>query len=751
MSEKKFFIFLILILLCKCETNNDDLIKNYPYLIAIFIFILITSFILSLLIIFIPDKEKHERNTDIRIANNSVSDKTENTNDKSNMETTNLIKDSNNNKDENNKLFNRTFIGRILFTILSLEPLFFIYNFIVQDIFIFPGILYDMENKYLKYFFYLIYIFFIYFSSKLLIFPTYEFLNFPFLRYNNPFCHLNSFRCLIYNNKEYNEISDLKGNNKFNNTINISIICVEVVFCLLFIIGIKFKTARIIKDFMEIVILIIIFINYLTISFCYFIFSFYYIYKVLKNKFSFDHFKNNKYSKLNLLYYIVNPFIDDNYEDQSDNTKKTVEDRFYKARLIILIAMIPICFIASIKYYQYFNWQFLILNWILLLSSFLSFPFCCSNKKISKKGKYLKETENLQLLISRTVSFAIFIFSLGFFLYVNSLDDFDDNESIYNDIINITNKNLKTKNEYYRNFTMHSFCYSGIHNIPIYLYIPFINDAYYYQNKTRTTLNKKKYINLFYDDDYKIEIIGNLINNSKRMSKMIQYNVYNKRNNITILSIKGTSFRRDIYLDIQLYFPAILLNIINTYSTLDQQKEEWAFKFIEYGLSIPYRIFFDNFIIKNYLDDLRNAYDDNYNKTKFLDNIIFVGHSLGGGLAKILGRLKGKEALSLSGPGMNSFHSLFNYEGNSEYFELTSVDIIPDLDLVPRVDISGGTVHRILCLNSTYYCHSKELSLCESMIMCRHPNAREYCYNITKLGTEGIEKLYNATDYNKNN
>ena len=109
---------------------------------------------------------------------------------------------------------------------------------------------------------------------------------------------------------------------------------------------------------MEIIILIIIFINYLTISFCYFIFSGYYIYKVLKNKFSFDHFKNNKYSKLNLLYFIVNPFIDDNYEDQIDNSKKTVEDRFYRARLIILIAMVPICFIASIKYYQYFNGNF---------------------------------------------------------------------------------------------------------------------------------------------------------------------------------------------------------------------------------------------------------------------------------------------------------------------------------------------------------------------------------------------------------
>ena len=187
MSEKNFFIFLILIFLCKCEKNNEDLIRSYPYLIAIFVFILTASFILSLLIIFIPDKEKHEKNLEISIENNSPSDKIENTMEKSNMEPTNLMNSNdtiveqninnnkidnrniyknkiNQNKDnivESKKLFNGDFIGRILFTILSLEPLLFIYNFIVQDILVFPGILYDMENKYLKYFFYGIYILFI--------------------------------------------------------------------------------------------------------------------------------------------------------------------------------------------------------------------------------------------------------------------------------------------------------------------------------------------------------------------------------------------------------------------------------------------------------------------------------------------------------------------------------------------------------------------------------------------------------------
>ena len=35
---------------------------------------------------------------------------------------------------------------------------------------------------------------------------------------------------------------------------------------------------------------------------------------------------------------------------------------------------------------------------------------------------------------------------------------------------------------------------------------------------------------------------------------MVQYNVKNSKEELTILSIKGTSYNRDIYLDVQLYF-----------------------------------------------------------------------------------------------------------------------------------------------------------------------------------------------------
>ena len=130
-------------------------------------------------------------------------------------------------------------------------------------------------------------------------------------------------------------------------------------------------------------------------------------------------------------------------------------------------------------------------------------------------------------------------------------------------------------------------------------------------------------------------------------------------------------------------------------------------------------------------------------------NVVFVGHSLGGGLAKIIGKIVGRDSVSLSGPGINAFHSLWKYTGNSTYFELTSVDIIPDLDLVPRVEISGGTIYRLICLQRPLECHSKELSLCESLMMCDNPNGEEYCLNVKNMDTNDFEKLKEKSKFIK--
>ena len=264
-----------------------------------------------------------------------------------------------------------------------------------------------------------------------------------------------------------------------------------------------------------------------------------------------------------------------------------------------------------------------------------------------------------------------------------------------------------------------------------------------------SSLQIKKYRELFFDDTYKIEVKSNLIEpkkNGQDSVKMVQYNVKNSMNEVTILSIKGTSNKKDVYMDFQLYFPSILLNLLSTFSILGQQKDIWSFRYIEYSLSIPYRFFSQYSVINGYLEDLKIAYDKYF--PSFYNNIIITGHSLGGGLAKLLGRMLNKQAISLSGPGVNAFHSLWGYEGFSENFEISAIDLVPDLDLVPRVEVSGGTVYRIICKGGPFSCHGKELSLCEVLIMCRNPNYKTYCETYAGLSEKEIQKLVESSDLN---
>ena len=48
-----------------------------------------------------------------------------------------------------------------------------------------------------------------------------------------------------------------------------------------------------------------------------------------------------------------------------------------------------------------------------------------------------------------------------------------------------------------------------------------------------------------------------------------------------------------------------------------------------------------------------------------LKNVVIVGHSLGGGLSKILGRITKNQAISLSEPGINAFHTNWTSDWNS--------------------------------------------------------------------------------------
>lgn len=303
----------------------------------------------------------------------------------------------------------------------------------------------------------------------------------------------------------------------------------------------------------------------------------------------------------------------------------------------------------------------------------------------------------------------LLVYSL-FMIKEKSEDDYVD----FKDFSQVTKIDIPSD---YKKSLLPYICRSTIFDIPIYKYIPFMNDAYYYNESKpkQTSFNYSSYKNIFFEEEnLDIEVIGNLVKNKSNENtekvKMIQYNIKSPYN-ITILSIKGTSNKKDIFLDLQLYIPSVFLNLLSTFSIFSQETDSYSFKIVEYGLSIPYRLFSKHSFINTYITDLLEAYN---NTVRPYDNIVIVGHSLGGGLSKILAKIKKKQFISLSGPGINAFHSNWTKQGNSENFDISMIDLVPDMDLVPRVEVSGGTIYKIICNQGSFKCHSKAAPLWET-------------------------------------
>ena len=683
-----------------------------------------------------------------------------------------------------------SYSGRIINTFLSLEVIFFFFNFAIQSILLFPPLLYDIENIILKIIFYPLFFLYIIFSPIILVIPIYEFISFPYLCHKEPFLHLRTFY-FINSNIDYNDYDEEKYD-KVYKVENIIYSIEGIYFCILFIFGFKSESCSLLKDKMEFYIIFLNFINYITLIFCYLFFSIkfnivpYFVRLVnffkkkmfFSSKIKFSQLKNSEIetgTKTDVTDNNEIKNIGDNKEEEEKeelkdkekekkiinilsyimiNQKNNNQDcKYDKLDLFITILKIVMLFFAIIGFiYLYINNNFtfpffIIYMCILLLSIGLNFSIryflCC---KEETKLKYNSSKINLSLYFSFSISILLI---LALILINIKIDEKEDNHAFENAFLKREYNILRNKS-----YAFHNFCHSKLYNLSTYLYQPFMNDAYYYDKKKNySSFHSDNYTKLFFDDKYDIKVIGNLVNESKVKSvRMIQYFIKNKKNNnnVTILSIKGTSYKRDAYLDAQLYLPSVLLNILNTFSNLDHQKEALTFNLTEYALSIPYRLFFQYSLIEEYLDKLKNAYLAAVNNSIINDNdnIVLVGHSLGGGLAKILGKLLGKQAISLSGPGINAFHSLWDSKGNSR-FELTSIDIVPDSDIVPRVEVSSGTIYRLICVLSPLECHSKELSLCESLIICKNPYAKEYCRNIAKIEEKHINKTEILSEFNK--
>ncbi|XP_031565178.1 uncharacterized protein LOC116300442 [Actinia tenebrosa] len=109
--------------------------------------------------------------------------------------------------------------------------------------------------------------------------------------------------------------------------------------------------------------------------------------------------------------------------------------------------------------------------------------------------------------------------------------------------------------------------------------------------------------------------------------------------------------------------------------------------------------------------------EDYVKQVKNTSDVVLVGHSLGGGIAKIIGARQKIPAVAFSSPGIGNSYIKFGFSlQDAMKFVVT---IAPDGDVIPMVDQLYGQVQTIRCTGENFVqCHQISRTYCELQSGC---------------------------------
>ena len=283
-----------------------------------------------------------------------------------------------------------------------------------------------------------------------------------------------------------------------------------------------------------------------------------------------------------------------------------------------------------------------------------------------------------------------------------------------------------------------AICFTNIHGLSL-LKISALAFASYI-NDTENTI--EYYKKSFFKED--IETITDMkfldLNSKYSVVLMANINIPDEKP-LTVFSIQASIKKLDYWLDFEIFCSSALFTIIRLITI--NKLESLTSRAITWLLTIPIRLLEKFTIFSKYLESF-NYIDEEIKKINGERNIIFTGHSLGGGMAKYLGLKYHKENVAVSGPGITPLEYKFTKEDNYyKYFKSNLIDIVPDNDIVPRIETSGGVRYRVLCEKGYFSCHQIERIICQIGATCgREDLSGDLCISIFgKKDYEGIRNL----------
>lgn len=684
------------------------------------------------------------------------------------------IFESNKDEEDLNKveiiLFNASLIGRILLTIYSFYSFIIVLGALLQYLVIIAGILFTLDSKVSCVFYSIFFCVFCFYFSNIIIVGIWDFVCFPYLNDYNFFHNtINIWRDILG--------IDIKVKNRIVRSIP-SVFA--IVFCVLFFFFLLIWNGSRPHDIFNLLMTILCLAHLIIYYFSFWILCCKYIITRFDRGFdSFDeHVEDKNIKDLTLLQYI------ELIRGKPPQLSFLAAHRyllflFYMKIVLSFISLSVFLAIGITNYKSLISSVFLPIWFFLFMPIFIvvSFPVYYKTDKGSvnifeysffffkrsfDKKRIEGATQELALILLRILIIIFLILvAIGFIGIFFLFKDETGKGKIWNPLPQ--NYDPNTDMEV---VVPSPICNAKIHGIKIHQILALINEAYYWNNfdsvQTNLTTDdpnasdfSKWYTSLFFDTN-KEKVIpkGDLIYNMLRYknsneesysnshSKVILFEINTENNEtINVLSVKGTTTRGDIFVDAQLFLPAALLTVSKRLIPLFNDQSSYSSRIIEQAMNFPFHSLKEFTLIDKFITELDDATKD----LQLSDKTIIIGHSLGGGLSKILAKLRHKNAVSLSGPGISMTSDSYDYPDTSKSFYSSFIDLIPDYDLVPRVEISGGATFRIMCKAGFFGCHSKERSLCTTLIMCRVPGYKEYCLR-AGFSEKEIQKLVEYSD-----
>lgn len=203
--------------------------------------------------------------------------------------------------------------------------------------------------------------------------------------------------------------------------------------------------------------------------------------------------------------------------------------------------------------------------------------------------------------------------------------------------------------------------------------------------------------------------------------KIIHYAIlHNTMTNLTIVSFRGTSSKLDAIHDAKIFIEAIIPTLAVPFFPLPFQTKEWIGRRFAYTGS---RAWSGGplSLVKNG-NEVVTRLVEQYGA----DNVVVTGHSLGGGLATIIGTTNNLTNYGVSPPGsgIGKFMNKYSQEQVVRYVHA----LVPQRDPVAALGSQQGSVVRIPCREpDSFSCHGLDATICMLSSICGDRYLAESC------------------------